>query len=67
MLYFLLATQGICQSSCLNILAQLSSAQLFAGLTAKFNFYCCLTLLNDFYCLLSFCRMDEEAKAKKPL
>jgi len=23
----------------------------FAALTAKFNFYCCLTLLNDFYCL----------------
>lgn len=34
---------------------ELSSAQLFAVLTAKFNFYCCLTLLNDFYCLLSLC------------
>lgn len=30
----------------------LTAASLsFLVLTAKFNFYCCLTLLNDFYCL----------------
>jgi len=37
----------------------------FLVLTAKFNFYCCLTLLNDFYCLSS--TEQRRGKKAKPL